>query len=361
MALPFLTGNGTRKPAHMVSVDLGARTTKAALLQKRGEGWALASFALLDAPIFEKKISPEMLTEHLKAVVQALETPVRNVTLSLGLDDAILRAVEMPQIPTDDMRQVLKTNSKGFLQQDLSGHVCDCHVFSTKPAVNGKQTPLSKFAGTSPKLKVLVGAAKQQMMEDFDAAIRAAGLVSHHIVPGFIGMVNSFELAEPDDFNNGVVALMDIGFKHTSICVLDAGNIALMRTVNIGGDQITTGLAETLSISYAEAEGIKLGMAPEVASSLEAQVQQLGREIRASLDFFEHQEDRPVSKLYVSGGSALSEIILQTLYSETIVMPRLFNPTSSLEVALPGHRTGELEHIGPQLAVAIGAALSAIN
>ena len=37
-----------------------------------------------------------------------------------------------------------------------------------------------------------------------------------------------------------------------------------MRVVNIGGDKLTAGLAETMSISYAEAEGIKIGMAPEV-------------------------------------------------------------------------------------------------
>ena len=45
-----------------------------------------------------------------------------------------------------------------------------------------------------------------------------------------------------------------------------------------------------MSISYAEAEGIKVGMAPEVEAALQMQVIPLGREIRASLDFFEHQQ-----------------------------------------------------------------------
>ena len=92
----------------MVAVDLGARTTKAVLLEKRGEVLALCRYAFLDAPIFEKKISSELLSEHLRNVVEALGAETKYVTLAVGLDDAIVRQVELPQIPMDEMRLVLK-------------------------------------------------------------------------------------------------------------------------------------------------------------------------------------------------------------------------------------------------------------
>ena len=150
------------------------------------------------------------------------------------------------------------------------------------------------------------------------------------------------------------VALVDIGFKYTSVCVLDRGELALTRVVNIGGDKLTAGLAEAMSISYAEAEGIKVGMAPEVESALEMQVLPLGREMRASLDFFEHQQDRPVSQVFVSGGSARSEMILQMLHAELVAECKTWNPTAFLQMALPGQQAVEMEHLGSQLAVAIG-------
>jgi Tfp pilus assembly PilM family ATPase len=90
-------------------------------------------------------------------------------------------------------------------------------------------------------------------------------------------------------------------------------------------------------------------------------VQPLGRELRASLDFFEHQNDRAVTQVFVSGGSARSEMILQILHGEMIVECKTWNPTTFLQLALPGQQAVEIEHIGPQLAVAVGAALSAIN
>ena len=127
-----------------------------------------------------------------------------------------------------------------------------------------------------PKLKVLVAGARQELLNTYQAAIIEAGMIADHIVPGLIGPLNAFEAALPDAFAKDTVALVDIGFKHSSICILDRGELVLMRVVNIGGDRLTAGLAESMNISYAEAEGIKVGMAPEVQSALEMQVQPLG-------------------------------------------------------------------------------------
>jgi type IV pilus assembly protein PilM len=264
--------------------------------------------------------------------------------------------VELPQIPVDEMRLVLKNNTRGYLQQDLPNRVFDCHIVLPKslpkPADAGK-TP------AFPKLKVLVGCAKRELVDDFQTAIRDAGLVADHIVPGLIGPVNAFEMAMPEVFANDPVALVDIGFKNSSICILQQGELILSRVVAIGGDKLTAGLAEIMNISYAEAEGIKIGMAPEIQSTLETQVLPLGRELRASLDFFEHQQDRPVSHVYVSGGSARSELILQMLHSELVVDCKSWNPTVFLQLALPGQQAVEIEQVAPQLTVAIGAALAA--
>ena len=356
MALPFLNGLTGKKRSQMMVVDLGGRPTKAVVLERRGEVLALTRFALLDAPIYEKKISTELLAEHLRAVTQALGSQTKLVTLAMGLDDTVVRQVELPMIPVDEMRMVLKNNTKGYLQQDMPNHVFDCHIFP--PKAQGKPAEAPK-AGTIPKLKVLVAGMKQQLVEDLQKAIRDAGLTPDHIVPGLVGPVNAFELALPEAFAGESVALVDIGFKHSSVCVVDRGELVLSRVVNIGGDRLTAGLAEAMNITYAEAEGIKVGMAPEVQSMLESQVQPLGRELRASLDFFEHQQDRPISQVYVTGGSAQSEMILQMLHAELIADCKAWSPTASLQLALPGQQAVEIEHIGPQLSVAIGVALAA--
>jgi type IV pilus assembly protein PilM len=350
--LPFLNGATKKKRTQMIAVDLGSRTTKAVLLEKRGEILALTRYALLDAPLFEKKMSPELLGDHLKAVAEALGSTTKFITMAVGLDDAIVRQIELPQIPVDEMRQILKVNHKNYLQQDLPNHVFDCYIIPPRLHAGDKESGV-------PKLKVLAAAARQQLVADFINAAALAGLTADSLVPGLVGPINTFELALPEIYAKETVALVDIGFKHTSVCVLDKGELVLNRLMNIGGDQLTLGLADAMNISYAEAEGIKVGMAPEVEASLQLQVAPLGREIRASLDFFEHQEDRPVSQVYVSGGSARSEMILQMLHQELLVECKTWNPTGFLQLALPGQQAVEVDHIGPQLTVAVGAALAA--
>jgi type IV pilus assembly protein PilM len=356
MALPFLNGSPRKKRDQMIAVDLGNRTTKAVFLERRRDVMVMSRYVLLDAPVYDKKLSPDLLAEHLRTVARALEAKTKFVTLAIGLDDVVVRQLELPQIPVEEMRLVVKNNPKGYLQQDLPRHVFDCYIFSSRPqAVAGETAKI----GAIPKLKVLVAGTKEQLLDDFRTAIKEAGLTADYIVPGLIGPINAFEMAAPDAFAHDTVALVDIGFKHSSICVVDRGELSLSRVVNIGGDRLTTGLAETMNITYAEAEGIKVGAPMEAKTAIENQVVPLGRELRASLDFFEHQQDRPTSQIYVSGGSARSELIMQTLRAELGVECKTWNATGFMQLALPGHQAVEIEQTGPQLTVAIGAALAA--
>jgi len=355
MALPFFNGSG-KKRDQILAIDLGGRTTKAVNLQRKADGFVLCSFALLDAPIYEKAFSADLLAEHLKSVCQVLDAKTKNVAIAIGVNESIVRHADLPQMPVEDMRQILRNNTKNYLQQDLPGHVFDCYIIP--PRGLPKQADKTKAGGVSVKQKVLVAGAKKQLVEDMQTAIKNTGLVADHIVPGLVGPVNAFELAMPEVFAKDVFALVDIGFKNTSICLVQEGELILSRVVGIGGDRLTTGLAESLGISYAEAEGIKVGMPSEVQAQLESLVLPLGRELRASIDFFEHQQDKTVTQVFIGGGSARSDLIAATLQTELMVECKCWNPVSFLQLALPPQQSAEIDQIAAQLAVAVGAALA---
>jgi type IV pilus assembly protein PilM len=250
----------------------------------------------------------------------------------------------------------LRHNSKNYLQQDLSNHVFDCYASPVNHNARAAEAP--KAPGATPKQRILVAAAKKQLVDDCIQGAKGAGLAVESIVPGLIGPANAFELAMPEVFQNDVVALVDIGFKHSTICILQQGELVLSRTMAIGGDRLTVSLSETMNISYAEAEGIKVGMAQEVAPSLQATLTPLGRELRASIDFFEHQQDKAVSQVFISGGSACSPIIVEALHSELMVECKTWLPTAFLQTELRPEQRAELEQNAPQLTVALGAAFT---
>ena len=357
MELPFLkpfVSQTSRKRDEFVAIDLGGRATKAVHVRRKGASMTLLRYAIVDAPLYEKTLTVEALTAHLKAVSQALEAKTRFASLSVGANDCLVRHAELPQIPVEDMRLILKNNSKNYLQQDLNNHVFDCWQISSN-----RLPGASPQVGLPQKNRVIVGGARSPMINDIRNAARQAGLTPDQIVPNLISTVNAFELAMPEVFSKTAIALADIGFKSSFICLLNQGELVATRVVSIGGDRLTQGLADAMSISYAEAEGIKIGMPGEVHSNLEAGLTSLGRELRASIDFFEHQQDRPVSHVYVSGGSARSEYIVKSLEAELMVPCSSWNPTATLELGLPPQQVAELEHIAPQLTVALGMTTTA--
>ncbi|MDB6022082.1 MAG: type pilus assembly protein PilM, partial [Pedosphaera sp.] len=219
MPLPFLNGQA-KKRDQIIAIDLGGRSTKAVHLQRKGDVYTLLRYCIMDAPIYEKTLSVDLLADHLKAIYQAMDAKTKFVSLAISVNDSIVRQAELPQIPMDDMRLILKNNSKNYLQQDLPGHVFDCHFIPNR--LNGTGGDPSKPA-TSQKMKVLVGGAKKQLTDDLQTAMRQAGLTPESVVPGIIGPANAFELAMPDIFAKDAIALVDIGFKSTSICLLQKG------------------------------------------------------------------------------------------------------------------------------------------
>lgn len=358
MDFPFFNGRRKRLD-QLVVIDLGSRLTKAIHVQRRGDGLALLNFVVQDAPISEKAPSPELLGEHFKSISQALDAKTKSAAITVGVADSILRHSELPLLPPDDMRMVLKFNSKNYLQQELTDHAFDCFVLPLRNGSGPTAPGRPADGGKSNKVRTLVAGARNQLVSDVCAGARLAGLSVEHVSPGLVGPANAFEMTHPEAFQKEVVALVELGFRNSSISILKEGELALTRVVAIGGDKLTQGLADTLSIGYAEAEGIKTGMADEVKSNLQMLMSPLGREFRASIDFFEHQHDKTVSHVYVSGSAARSACVLELLQEELMIPCKPWNPVGFMTPSLPPRQMGELENVAPQLAVAAGAAVGA--
>lgn len=352
--LASLTSGSAKKRSQVVAIDLGARTTKAVQVQRKGQGFELVSFACKDTPQSDKQLAPEALGDHLKAVMSDIGAKGKPLALVIGVGDTLLRHAELPLIPLSDMRMMLKFNSKNYLQQDFPEHTFDCHLLPLAPeggAVDPTKPPT--------KGRVLVGGIKNQSLAHYQAAAKSAGINLEMLIPSAIAPANAFEMAMPEVFSKETVALVDLGHDHSSISILRAGELVLFRVVTIGAKKITHGLAESMGVSDAEAEQIKVGLLDEVQVAMQSLLMPLGRELRASVDFIEHQQDKSVSQVYMSGASARSQFVVETLQSELMVPSQVWNPVSFMSLGLPPAQAAELEQAAPQLTVAIGGAMAA--
>jgi len=348
MTLPFLNKG---RSDQILAIDLGTRTTKAVLLDRADKGLSLARFVVQDAPIYDKALPQGLLAEHLRNVVEALHPRTKQATVAIGANDSILRSAELPLMPPEEMRQMLKFNSKNYLQQDLRDYIFDCYIVPPR----AQAQPETGKSGIV-KYKVWVGGTRREALLTLETAVKEAGLIPNQVTLTVLGPMNALELVQPEVFSKEIIAVVDLGFKTTTISILDKGELCLSRSVEIGGDKLTTGLAEAMNVSYAEAEGIKIGMPQEVEAHLQPLVAPLGRELRASIDFFEHQREVTVGKILVCGGAARSDFILQLLQTELAVPCKAWFPTQGLQLSLSAQQMAEVEQISTTLTVAIGSA-----
>src|SRR4051812_5037953 len=105
---------GSSKRDQVLAIDLGTRASKGVLFQRKGDKFTLARYAIQDAPIYEKGFSADLLSEHLKHMVGALQPKTKQVMLSIGNSDSLLRNAELPLMPVSEIRQMLKLNSKTY-------------------------------------------------------------------------------------------------------------------------------------------------------------------------------------------------------------------------------------------------------
>jgi len=177
------------------------------------------------------------------------------VTLTIGVNDAVVRHTEMPRLSADDMRLVLKHSSRTYLQQELANYIFDCHVMAS-PCPSARANRLNR--PSAPRTSQAESPRRrrpQQLIDDFVEGARRAGFVAECIVPGLIGPVNAFEKAMPERVRQRGGRTGGLGLQELLDLHPATGELVLSRVLGIGGDKLTNGLAEALNVSYAEAEG----------------------------------------------------------------------------------------------------------
>ncbi|MEW6305705.1 MAG: pilus assembly protein PilM [Verrucomicrobiota bacterium] len=367
MATSFLSDSAKRSD-RIVAISLGSRTTKAVEVFRRNGSLVLKNYVVVDAPVYDKGLSSEILAPHLKSVWAALDTQTTNVVLSLGAGDSLFRLMELPPMAESELRTLLKFNSKNYLQEDLRDHIFDCRVVQQIQRVsqetdttNGGVPPTSTVTlRTTTKARVLVGATNTSVLQIVQESARKAGLKLEQVGVSQMGPANAL-MATPDFVSTEAVAMVDFGFKYSTIGILCGGQLLHNRVVAIGGDKITSSLASAMNITYAAAEGLKTVALEKVQPKLEAVMTPLIDELRASINSFEGYEDKKIEHVYVSGGSARSAIIVQALEHQLMLPCRSWDPTTALVHELPGNKANDVKRDAPQLVGAVGSAMAWFN
>jgi Tfp pilus assembly PilM family ATPase len=352
-----------RRGNSVIGIDLGKHVFKGVLLQRKSdERFILTSYASREVP--EDLATPDDLAQQLKLLFKDLGGSAKGCAIAISDPASLLRIIEQPSTPIDLLRNALRLNGLAVLNQECKDFVLDCAPVVEEANGNGTNgtngngaaEPADAHSNGLSKTKYLVGGMLRPTVKQISEACSKTRIAADILQLAPVCSFNAFEFAYPQIFANDAFLLLDMGHLQSTVLIGSKKELVLVRSIDYGGKALTQALTADGALDANAArvmmEEGDAGMAEICRSSLN----RLATEVRNSIGFFEGQHEQSIHRIFVSGGLARTETILQTLSDELGLPCEIWDPLESCEVALPPAKRQALPHEFVSLNVACGAA-----
>jgi type IV pilus assembly protein PilM len=344
------------KKDHLVGLDIGSRTIKAAEIIDTGKGRSLKRFGMVDISpghIEDGTINePEEVADAIKELFKTYGIKEKNVAVSIGGYSVIVKKINVQTMAEDQLQESIHYEAEQYIPFDISDVNLDFQILG--PNENNPN-----------QMNVFLVAAKKEMVNDYINLVNLAGLNPCIIDVEAFALQNIFEINyEPKDEN---VALIDIGASKTSLNILKGNSSVFMRDVSLGCAQINQKIISLLNCTFDESEAIKLGAkndkisAEDLKDIVAGVVSDWCTEIRRAIDFFySTYPDDQIRRIVLSGGGGNIVAFRQLLADETSAEVETINPFGNFNLE-GGIDQAYIEQIAPQAAICMGLAVRKID
>ncbi len=357
-----------RRGDSVIGLDLGKRVFKGVALKRRGDArFVLTNFASRELPAEIE--TPDQLAQEVKALVKELGgAGGKGCAVAFSDPGSLLRIIEQPTTPVDLLRNALRLNGLAVLNQDCKEFVLDVTLATANSANDGSTSTDAGEAGSvavqnnvATKTKYLVGGMLREQVKQVTQAFGKAKVSPDILQLAPVCSFNAFEFAYPEIFTNDAFLLLDMGHSQSTVLIGNKGELVLVRSIDYGGKELSQALtAEGALEQHAAWTMITEGDAG-MADICRGSLVRLATEVRNSIGFFEGQCEESIHRIFVSGGLARAEAVLQTLSDELGLPCEIWDPLETCEVALPAGKRSSLPHEFVSLNVACGAAFEYLN
>lgn len=352
-----------RRGDSVVGIDLGKHVFKAVALRRKGDSqFVLTSFASRQVP--EEFASADNLAQELKPLLRELGGTPKNCAIAFSDPGAILRIIEQPDTPVNLLRNALRLNGLAVLNQeckdfvlDIAPVVCreaDGTSITGRPAADSGNVAVQ--SGVMTKTKYLVGGILRAAVKQISAAVNKTRLSPDVLQLAPVCSFNAFEFAYPEIFSSEAFLLLDMGHSQSTVLIGSKGELVLVRSIDYGGKALMQALTADDALD-ADAARMMIQQGDEGMTEIcRNSLSRLATEVRNSIGFFEGQREESINRIFVSGGLARAETVLQALSDELGLPCEIWDPLETCEVALPASKRQALPNEFVSLNVACGAA-----
>ncbi len=355
-----------RRGDSVIGIDLGKRVLKGVVLRRKDSRFVLTNFA--SHQLTQDITSSDELAQHLKSLVKELGGSGKGCAIAVSDPTSFLRIIEQPNTPIDLLRNALRLNGLAVLNQECKDYVLDvapvmsaAHIPTGDGEDQPEGAPVAVQSGVMTQTKYLVAGIMRSTVKQIVEAAGKIKLSPDTLQLAAVCSFNAFELAYPEIFQNEAFLLLDMGHSQSTVLIGNKGELVLVRSVDYGGKHLSQALTANGALDEHAAWIMIQESDPGMTEICHNSVMRLATEVRNSIGFFEGQREESIHRIFVSGGMARAEAVLQTLSDELGLPCEIWDPLETCEVSLPPEKRSALPHEFVSLNAACGAGLEYLN
>lgn len=362
------------KKNHFIGVDFGTSSIKVVELSYSNQKISLENYGFveLDQMKSDKVGSAsfeQTLNDLLKKLLVRMNIKPVPTYVSIPGFSGLVTIIELPDMSEEELAKAIKFEAHKYIPSSLDEIVMSWEVIERKTdevKLQEQDNIISKLKlkvdqknKTSGKIKVLLVAAPKKDIEHCDRLVSGAGLEVSAIELETFSIARSLVGDE-----NGAFLIVDIGSRATNIILVEKGIIQVNRNIDAGGDEITTAIADGMSISRARAEIFKRGE-KDILNSKDAAIiipvlDLVVGELRRIIAAYKGKDrDIKIESLIISGGTAKMNGIEEYFTKALGEKVRMGNPWRNINI------NNEIipftKELGASFSAAIGLALRGIE
>ena len=345
------------KKDHLVGLDIGSRSIKAAEIAETKQGLSLKRFGIVDiahGAIEEGTINdPDTVAESIKQLFKSYNIKETNVAVSIGGYSVIVKKISVQTMDEEKLQETIHFEAEQYIPFDISDVNLDFQILGESESNPGQ-------------MNVFLVAAKKEMVNDYINLVNLAGLNPCIVDVEAFALQNAIEANY--DLQDENTALIDIGASKTSLNILKGNSSLFMRDVSLGCGQINQKIMSLIECSFEEAEQLKYGDKPDrltqedLKGIISSVVTDWCTEIRRALDFFysTYPEDQ-IKRIILSGGGANIDEFRELLATEASAEVESINPFKNLKIDKKHFDDAFIKQIAPQAAISMGLAMRKVD
>lgn len=339
-----------------IGLDIGASAIKVIQLREDRKGVHLGAFDIAVLP--EETVADGVLmnfgvvVDQIRDLIKTNKIKTKEVAFSVSGNAIIIKKITLPEMTPEELEESIQWEAEQYIPFDINDVNVDVQI-------------LNPSAGQG-QMEVLLVAAKKDVIEDYMSVIREAGLRP------VVADVDTFTIQNAFELNYGyppneTICLVNAGSAVTNINVIIDGITSFTRDISLGGGLLTQEIQGHLNVSFEEAEHYKtLGQGNITNSTIAKEVERLSTkvshtmvtEIQRSLDFFAATTvNSDISRVYLSGGGAMTTGLVRSVEQMLEVPVELINPFKNITIDPKKFDIDLLQRIAPMATVAVGLGL----